>query len=69
MSLKHFHLVVLVFAILCDAGFFLWTRLAPEQAAAAGAAGLGAFAGWVALILIGYGFWYVFRKSRTIITG
>lgn len=69
MSLKHFHLVFLFFAILCDAGFFLWTRLAPEQAAAAGASELGVFAGWVALILTGYGLWYWFRKSRTIITG
>ncbi len=69
MSLKHFHLVFLFFAILCDAGFFLWTRLAPEQAASAGAAGLGVFAGWIALILIAYGLWYLLRKSRTIITG
>ncbi len=69
MSLKHFHLVFLVFAILCDAGVFLWTRLAPDQAAAAGAAWLGAAAGWTTLILIAYGLWYLIRKSRTIITG
>jgi hypothetical protein len=53
---------------LFDAGFFLWTRLAPDQAAAAGAAGLGAVAGWTCLGLLVYGVWYLFRKSRTIIT-
>jgi hypothetical protein len=63
MSLKHFHLVFLFFAILFDAGFFLWTRLA-----AAGATGLGAVAGWTCLGLLAYGVWYLFRKSRTIIT-
>lgn len=69
MSLKHFHLVFLFFAILFDACFFLWTRLAPDQAEAAGAAGLGVVAGWTCLLLLGYGIWYLFRKSRTIITG
>jgi hypothetical protein len=69
MSLKHFHLVFLFFAILFDVGFFLWTRLAPDQAASLGASGLGVVAGWTSLILIGYGIWYVTRKSRTIIIG
>lgn len=69
MSLKHFHLVFLFFAILFDAGFFLWTRLAPDQAASVGATGLGLVAGWVSLLLLAYGLWYLFRKSRTIITG
>lgn len=69
MSLKHFHLVFLFFAILCDVGIFLWTRLAPEQAAAAGAVGVGVVAGWTSLVLIAYGLWYLLRKSRTIITG
>ena len=69
MSLKHFHLVFLFFAILFDAGFFAWTRFAPEQAASVGATGLGSIAGWVALVLLVYGGWYVLRKSRTIITG
>jgi uncharacterized membrane protein len=68
MSLKHFHLVFLFFAILFDAGFFLWTRLAPDQAAAAGATGLSAVAGFTCLALVAYGVWYLLRKSRTIIT-
>lgn len=67
MSLKYFHLVFLFFAILCDGGFWLWTRLAPDQAEALGAAGLEMVAGWTSLLLIGYGVWYLIRKSRTII--
>ena len=69
MSLKHFHLVFLFFAIVFDAGFFLWTRLAPEQAAQLGASGLGWVAGWTTLVLIVYGVWYITKKSRTIIIG
>jgi uncharacterized membrane protein len=67
MSLKHFHLVFLFFAILCDLGFFLWTRLLPERAEAMGVAGLGLFAGWLSLVLTGYGIWYIVKKSRRII--
>jgi TRAP-type C4-dicarboxylate transport system permease small subunit len=67
MSLKYFHLVFLFFAILCDAGFWLWTRLAPERAEALGVSYFGVFAGWSTLALIAYGIWYGFRKSRSII--
>lgn len=37
MSLKHFHIVFLAFAILCDAGLWLWLHFMPEDAARAGA--------------------------------
>lgn len=67
MSLKHFHVVFLFFAILCDAGFFFWTMFLPERAESLGVAGLGVLAGWLSLVLIGYGAWYVFKKSRRII--
>jgi threonine/homoserine/homoserine lactone efflux protein len=67
MSLKHFHLVFLFFAILMDAGFFLWTRLAPEAAARAGATVLGMVAGLICLLLLAYGGCYLLKKSRTII--
>jgi uncharacterized membrane protein len=67
MSLKHFHLVFLLFAILVDAGFFLWTRLDPAAASRIGATSLGMFAGWIALALTAYGVWYVVRKSPKII--
>lgn len=67
MSLKHFHIVFLFFAVLCDGGFFLWTHFEREQAERMGAAGLGMFSGWIALGLIAYGLWYVFKKCKSII--
>ncbi|MCB1207816.1 MAG: hypothetical protein KDK97_00750 [Verrucomicrobiales bacterium] len=67
MSLKHFHLVFLFFAVLCDSGFWLWTVLSPDQAAKLGVAGIGRFAGLLSLVLIGYGIWYVARKMKKII--
>ncbi len=67
MSLKHFHLVFLFFAILCDAGFWLWTRMLPERAQELGVSYLGMFAGWTSLVLIGYGIWYLAKKARSII--
>ena len=39
----------------------------PEQAEAAGVAGLGVFAGWLSIVMTAYGVWYVVKKSRTII--
>ena len=67
MSLKHFHIVFIVFAVLCDSGFWLWTRLLPDVAAALGVAHLGLFAGWLSIGLTLYGLWYLLKKSRTII--
>lgn len=67
MSLKHFHIVFLVFAILCDAAFWLWMHFMPEEAAAAGAAPLKNYAGLLCLVLLAYGVWYLVRKMRTII--
>jgi hypothetical protein len=67
MSLKHFHLVFLFFAVLCDGGFWLWTRLQPTVTAELGIGYLGAIAGWTSLCLIGYGVWYLAKKSRSII--
>ena len=66
MSLKHFHIIFIIFAVLCDGGFFLWTHFEPEQAERMGAAGLGMFSGWIALGLIAYGLWYVFKKCKSI---
>ena len=67
MSLKYFHLVFLFFAILCDVGFWLWTRMLPEAAESLGVTYLGKFAGWTSIALLIYGLWYLFKKSRTII--
>ncbi len=67
MSLKHFHVVFLVFAILCDAGFWLWMQFMPEDAAAAGAAPLKNYAGLLCVTLLVYTVWYLGKKMRTII--
>ena len=67
MSLKHFHIVFIFFAILCDGGFWLWTRLQPDIATQLGVSYLGHFAGILSIVLIGYGVWYLAKKSRTII--
>jgi hypothetical protein len=67
MSLKHFHIIFIFFAILCDAGFFLWCRIEHEAAERMGIAHLGIFSGWVALGLVAYGLWYVLKKCKTII--
>jgi uncharacterized membrane protein len=67
MSLKHFHVVFLVFAILCDAAFWLWLNYMPEEAASAGVTGLKNYAGLLCLALLAYGVWYIVKKMRTII--
>lgn len=67
MSLKYFHIVFLVFAILCDAGFWLWMHLLPDEAASAGVSGLKNYAGLLCLALLAYGGWYLVKKMRTII--
>lgn len=67
MSLKHFHVIFLVFAILCDAGLWLWIHLMPEDAARTGALVLKPYVGLLCLALLAYGVWYVVKKMRTII--
>lgn len=67
MSLKHFHYIFLFFAVLCDGGFWLWTRLAPEKATELGITGIGQIAGITSLFLVGYAIWYSVKKSHQII--
>lgn len=67
MSLKHFHVVFLLFAILADAGFWAWTHIMPEDAARADALHLKPYAGFLCLILLAYGLHYFIKKMRTII--
>ena len=67
MSLKHFHVIFIVFAALCDAGFWLWTHLAREVAEEMGVLQLGLLSGWISIGLLFYGVWWILRKSRTII--
>jgi hypothetical protein len=67
MSLKHFHYVFLFFAVLCDGGFWLWTRLSPEKAVELNIVTTGQLAGWTTLLLLVYSAWYLFKKSAKII--
>lgn len=67
MSLKYFHIIFLVIAILGDAGFWLWLHLAPEQAARAGALGMKPYAGLLCLGLVAYLVWYLIKKMRSIV--
>lgn len=67
MSLKHFHYIFLFFAVLCDGGFWLWTRLQPSVSAELGIGFLGSIAGWTSLFLMVYSGWYFSKKSKTII--
>lgn len=67
MSLKYFHIIFLVFAILCDAGFWLWLHFMPEDAARAGALSMKPFAGILCIGLLVYLSWYTVKKMRSII--
>lgn len=67
MSLKHFHIVFLAFAILCDGAFWMWLHFMPEEAAAAGASGLKNYAGLLCVALLFYTVWYLGKKMRTIV--
>lgn len=67
MSLKYFHIIFLAFAILCDAGLWLWLHYMPEDAARAGALTLKPYAGFLCLALLIYLGWYLVKKMRSII--
>ena len=66
MSLKGFHILFLVFAFLCTAGFWAWTALDATRAAELGVAAMGNFSGSLAIALLAYGLWFVVCKSKTI---
>ena len=67
MSLKGFHILFIVLAFLCTAGFWAWTLLDRESARNIGALPIGAFSGALAAMLLVYGVWFVVKKARTII--
>jgi hypothetical protein len=66
MSLRGFHILFLVLALLCSAGFWAWTLLLPELAQEANAVVMGNFSGSLALGLLVYTLWFVLVKSKTI---
>jgi len=67
MSLKSFHIVFIVLAVLSSLGFAVWvfTRGGAELGSALGL--LGLFSGAAAVGLAIYGLWFVVRKSRRLI--
>ena len=67
MSLKGFHIIFIILAVLCAFGFYAWTRVEHDAAAAMGVTGMGQGSGVVGILLFLYGLWFVLFKSRSII--
>ena len=67
MSLKHFHIVFIVLAVLSSLGFGAWALMS-DAAASSDAIRV---TGWLSLILAAglavYGVWF-FRKAKHVIT-
>lgn len=66
MSLKGFHILFIVLAFLCSAGFWGWTVLDAERAQELGVVAVGNFSGSLAIALFVYGIWFAAVKSKTI---
>jgi hypothetical protein len=66
MSLKGFHILFIIFAFLCSAGFWAWATMDYERAADLGVVTLGNLSGSLAVLLFIYGLWFAIVKSRTI---
>ena len=67
MSLKGFHILFLVFAVLTALGFCAWTMLKVEDATAMEVVGLGRASGVTGVVLFGYTLWFIFCKGKTIV--
>lgn len=67
MSLKGFHIIFLVLAVLSAFGFFAWTQVEHEAAQELGVAGMGQISCAGGIVLFIYALWFVLKKSRTII--
>ncbi len=66
MSLKGFHILFIILALLCTAGFWGWSVVYSERARELGITALGNLSGSLALGLLVYGAWFVIKKSKTI---
>ncbi len=66
MTLKGFHIIFIVLAFLCSAGFWGWTVWKAERAQELGIVALGNFSGSLAMALFVYGLWFAIVKSKTI---
>jgi len=67
MSLKGFHVIFIIFAVLCSAGFWAWTALNPLTAKELNVVQLGQMSACLGVVLFVYGVWFVVKKSKTII--
>jgi len=67
MSLKGFHILFIIIAFLCTAGFWGWAVLDAEKAGELGATAAGNISGSLALALLVYGIWFVAKKNKTIL--
>jgi hypothetical protein len=65
MSLKHFHVVFIVFAVLISFGFGAWALLANDQTTSIRS--LGMFSLVIGAALSAYGVWF-FQKAKRVIT-
>ena len=66
MSLKVFHVFFIFLAVLCTLGFAAWAFTAAEVSSSLKVA--GGVSGLIAVALTVYGYWFVTKKARTIIT-
>lgn len=65
MSLKHFHILFIVFAALFSLAFGSWALLARDLDGAI--RGMGLFSVILGVVLAGYGLWFV-KKAKRVIT-
>jgi hypothetical protein len=66
MSLKGFHILFIILAFLCCAGFWAWAVLDSEHASDLGMTAMGNFSGSLAIALFIYGIWFAAVKGKTI---
>lgn len=64
MSLRDFHILFLILAVLCTGGFWAWTNFMPEVAEETNSMVVGNLSGSLALGLMVYAIWFVFVKSK-----
>lgn len=67
MSLKGFHIIFLILAVLCTFGFYAWTLVEHEAAQNMGVAGLGQGSLAIGILLTVYTVWFVVKKAKKII--
>jgi hypothetical protein len=67
VSLRGFHIVFIILAALTDLFVWQWTRTHVEDVEQLNLKWLQVCSGWLAVIIIAYGLWFVIKKAKTII--